>query len=659
MTFKRIVIEAVAPAIDGGGYPAKAIVGEHVPVRAVVWRDGHAPVTVVTTWISPEGTRRTAPMELVDPDFDRWATTFTPSSTGEWRFRVEAWSDVGHAWREGIVAKIKAGQPGGSFRNDLELGARLLDKVAAFASGTTALAARSASVRLRDPNVVGHEWLANGEGRDLDEILRHESLREHTVSSEWFSVYVERSRARFGSWYELFPRSTGSRDETGEPLHGTFATAAEDLPRIAAMGFDVVYLAPIHPIGTIGRKGRNNSPTAMPGDPGCPWAIGSDAGGHDAINEELGTVDDFARFVDAAKELGMEVALEFALQCAPDHPWLTDHPEWFTVRPDGSIACAENPPRIWTDIHPLNFEGDPEGLYAEIRRVLSQWIDLGVRAFRIDNPHTKPVGFWHRLIWDLKSDHPDVIFLAEAFTRPLIQQGLSKIGFTQTYTYFMWRDSKEEITTFGEELVRDADFLRPNLFPSNHDVFPPSLHRQGRAMFEIRAALAATLSPSWGIYSGYEICENEPATVGGFVPANAEKYELRPRDFAAARAEGRSLEKWIAKLNGARRNLGALQQLRTLRFHEIANDALLAYSKTDPATNEAVLCVVSLDPDHRREGLLSLTPRDLGIEPESTRLLDVLSGEVRRWDAPIVLTLDPEEAVAAIYHIEDAVGRFV
>ncbi|MFI7135075.1 maltotransferase domain-containing protein [Nonomuraea sp. NPDC050153] len=625
--FDRIVIEDVAPLVDGGRHPAKTVVGEHLPVHAVVWRDGHRPVTVVVRWTGPDGEGSLVPMTLVDDDADRWSATVVATVPGLWSFRVEAWTDAWQAWREGITAKIEAGHPAEQLANDLETGARLLERAGASAAD------------LRDDALAPAVRVARAE--------TVENLREHPASSAAHAVYADRPEAAFGAWYELFPRSTGGWDEKGRPVHGTLRTAAADLPRIAAMGFDVVHLTPIHPIGHRLRKGRDNSPAAEPGDPGCPWAIGSAEGGHDVIDPALGDIADFKDYVAAARELGLEVAMELALQCSPDHPWLHTHPEWFDVRPDGTIACAENPPRVWSDIHPLNFDLDPEGLYAEIRRIVTQWIDLGVSAFRVDNPHTKPAGLWQRLIWDVKRDHPHVLFLAEAFTRPAVQKGLSKLGFTQTYTYFMWRDTKQELIDFGEQLVRDADFLRPNLFPSNHDVHPPVLHRPEPAAFAIRAALAATLSPAWGIYSGYEICENEPATPGGYAPANAEKFELRPRDFTA----GPSIGPWITQLNLVRRRRPALRRLRTLRFHAVDDEALLAYSKTDASTGDTVLCVVTLDPRTPRHGVLALSPRDLGIHAGRVRLEDEINGLSRPWDGPLQVGLDPSRAVAAIYRV--------
>ena len=356
-------------------------------------------------------------------------------------------------------------------------------------------------------------------------------------------------------------------------MHGTFVTAAKELDRVAAMGFDVVYLPPIHPVGTVHRKGRNNSVHAGPGDVGSPWAIGSAEGGHDAIDPELGTMEDFDAFVARTNDLGMEVALDFALQCAPDHPWVKEHPEWFTVRPDGTIAYAENPPKKYQDIYPVNFDNDPEGIYNECLRVVLHWVEHGVRIFRVDNPHTKPPNFWHWLIWQVKARYPDVLFLAEAFTRPARLFGLARLGFTQSYTYFTWRTEKAELTEFALMHAERCDEARPNLFVNTPDILHESLQHGGRGMFAIRAALAATMAPTWGVYSGFELYEGEAVKPGSEEYLNSEKYELRPRDFAAAAATGNSLEPYITRLNEIRRAHPALQQLRNIAFHQVNNDA--------------------------------------------------------------------------------------
>ena len=450
----------------------------------------------------------------------------------------------------------------------------------------------------------------------------------------------------------MFPRSTGGWTKKGKPKHGTFATAAKALPRIANMGFDVVYLPPIHPIGKVHRKGRNNTVTAAPDDVGSPWAIGSDEGGHDAVHPNLGTIDDFDDFVTAARDQGMEVALDLALQCAPDHPWAKQHPEWFTVLPDGTIAYAENPPKKYQDIYPLNFDNDPQGLYEEVLRVVRFWISHGVKIFRVDNPHTKPPNFWAWLIGEVKNDDPDVLFLAEAFTRPARLYGLAKLGFTQSYTYFTWRTAKSELTEFGEQIAEHADYARPNLFVNTPDILHASLQHGGPGMFAIRAALASTMSSSWGVYSGYELFEHRPVREGSEEYLDSEKYELRPRDFDAALASGESLEPFLARLNEIRRLHPALRELRTIKFHRIDNDALLAYSKFDPVTGDAVLVVVTLNAFGPEEATLWLDMGALGMEPyDRFWVRDEITGEEYQWGQANYVRLDPVKAIAHVLNM--------
>jgi starch synthase (maltosyl-transferring) len=450
----------------------------------------------------------------------------------------------------------------------------------------------------------------------------------------------------------MFPRSTGGWDADGNPVHGTFATAAAALPRIAEMGFDVVYLPPIHPIGKVHRKGRNNTATAAPGDVGSPWAIGSDEGGHDAVHPDLGTIDDFEGFVAAARELGLEVALDLALQCAPDHPWATAHRHWFSELPDGTIAYAENPPKKYQDIYPVNFDTDPAGLYDEVLRVVRYWIDHGVKVFRVDNPHTKPPDFWVWLIAAVKDVDPDVLFLSEAFTPPARQYGLANLGFSQSYTYFTWRTSKFDLTEFGEQIVEFADYRRPNLFVNTPDILHASLQHNGPGMFAIRAVLAATMSPSWGVYSGYELFERQAVHEGSEEYLDAEKYQLRTRDFHAALTEGRSLEPFIARLNAIRRLHPALSQLRTLHFHQVDNDALLAYSKFDPATGDTVLVVVTLNAFTPEQATLWLDMEALGMEPyQRFWVRDEISGEEYQWGQANYVRLDPAQAVAHVVNM--------
>ncbi|MDT7693342.1 MAG: hypothetical protein QOI75_2709, partial [Pseudonocardiales bacterium] len=581
----RLGIDDVSPAVGGGRYPSKAVVGESVPIRATVWREGHDAVAANVVWkrLGAQGPGQHSRMVAEGVDSDRWATSVVPDEPGLWTFRVDAWSDPWSTWLHTIHAKVDAGQEARELINDLETGARLIERVGRRpGERANRELLFGAAAALRDTTLSLPERLLAALSEPVDKILTERPIRELLTRGRTHQVWVDRRRALYSSWYELFPRSTGGWDETGRAVHGTFVTATKDLDRVASMGFDVVYLPPIHPIGEVNRKGRNNSVDAEPDDVGSPWAIGSKYGGHDAIDPELGTLDDFDDFVRRAAELGMEVALDLALQCAPDHPWVTEHPEWFTTRPDGSIAYAENPPKKYQDIYPINFDNDPNGLYAEVLRVCLHWAEHGVRIFRVDNPHTKPPNFWHWLIWQLKAKYPDVLFLAEAFTRPARLYGLARLGFTQSYTYFTWRTAKQEIIDFAAEHALRADEARPNLFVNTPDILHASLQHGGRGMFAIRATLAATLAPSWGVYSGFELYEHEAVRPGSEEYLDSEKYQLRPRDFDAALATGNSLQSYLTRLNEIRAAHPALQQLRDLHFHFVDNDALLVYSKTDP-----------------------------------------------------------------------------
>jgi starch synthase (maltosyl-transferring) len=651
----RIGIDDVSPVVSGGAQPSKAVVGEHIPVRAVVWREGHDAVGANVVWTSPSGASQTVRMRSLNAGEDSWAATVVPDADGMWSFRIEGWSDPWSTWLHTVEVKIDAGQGPVELANDLETGARVLD-VAARRPTTrgpgqrarrSALAAAAAA--LRDPTNTLAARVGPALDAEVRRIMHEEPVRELVTRSKQHKVWVDRKRALFGSWYEFFPRSTGGWDSTGRPVHGTFNTAAKELERVAQMGFDVAYLPPIHPIGAVNRKGRNNTLSAGPDDVGSPWAIGSPDGGHDAIHPQLGTMEDFDAFVARARELDLEVALDLALQCAPDHPWASAHPEWFTTRPDGSIAYAENPPKKYQDIYPVNFDNDPKGLYAEVLRVVLQWVEHGVRIFRVDNPHTKRPDFWEWLIWKVKADYPDVLFLAEAFTRPARLYGLARLGFTQSYTYFTWRTGKQELIDFGVEIAARADEARPNLFVNTPDILHESLQRGGPAMFALRAALAATLSPTWGVYSGYELYEHVPVREGSEEYLDSEKYQLRPRDYAGALVDGRSLQPWLTRLNEIRRAHPALQQLRTLHFHHVDHDSLLAYSKTDPATGDTVIVVINLDSYHGAESTVWLDLPVLGFDwHERFTVVDEVSGEVYDWGQANYVRLEPHRAVAHI-----------
>ncbi|SDM97963.1 maltotransferase domain-containing protein [Allokutzneria albata] len=651
----RLGIDDVSPVISCGRDPAKAVVGEHIPIQATVWREGHDAVAATVAWRGPEDrVARQTRMTHLGGGLDDYAASIVPDHPGMWTFRVDAWSDPWATWLHAIEVKVAAGQGAAELANDLEIGARLIDRVSRRPDRRNDRELLTiAAEALRDTDRPVAERIAVALSEPVRRIMHQYPVRELVTKGKPQRVWVDRERARFSSWYEFFPRSTGGVDAEGNPVHGTFATATKALDRIAAMSFDVVYLPPIHPIGRENRKGRNNTLTPGPTDVGSPWAIGAAEGGHDAIHPDLGTMEDFKGFVARAGELGMEVALDFALQCAPDHPWVAEHPEWFTVLPDGTIAYAENPPKKYQDIYPLNFDKDPEGLYAETLRVVLHWVEAGVRIFRVDNPHTKPPDFWNWLIWKVKETHPDVLFLSEAFTRPARMFGLAKRGFTQYYTYFTWRTYKQEIIEFGNELVAHADDGTPNLFVNTPDILHASLQHGGPGTFALRAALAATLSPSWGVYSGYELFEHQAVREGSEEYLDSEKYELRPRDFDAALREGRSLEPWLRRLNEIRRARPALSRLRTLRFHHVDNDALIAYSKTDPATGDIVVVVVNLDPGNGQEGTLWLDLPLLGMDwQERFSARDEVTGETWDWGQANFVRLEPHRAVAHIVAVE-------
>src|SRR2546430_5292759 len=543
----RFPIEDVTPSVACGRYPAKAVVGELVPVSARSYREGHAALGCNVVWQGPGGRRGPfTRMQPGDPGTDTWHATIRPDAVGRWTFTVEAWSDPYLTWRDGIDKKIGAGQGVEDLANDLVEGADILDQAAKLVPDEAQPEVAAAVTALRDDELPLFERVSPA--LDLAELLWEHPVRDLVTSTSSYALWADRQRALFSAWYEFFPRSEGAVvDAAGKPVrHGTFATAAHRLPGVAEMGFDIIYLPPIHPIGRVNRKGRNNALVAGESDVGSPWAIGALEGGHDAIHPQLGTEKDFRAFVAAAHQVGLEVALDLALQCAPDHPWVREHPEWFTKRADGSVAYAENPPKKYQDIYPLNFDNDPKGIREEIQRVVLHWVGLGVKVFRVDNPHTKPVNFWEWLIRQVKKVDPDVLFLAEAFTRPAMMEGLGKIGFTQSYTYFTWRTTAQELREYCEELVEAVDYMRPNFWPNTPDILHETLQHGGPPMFKIRAVLASTLTPSWGMYAGYELFLHE-ARPGAQEYLDNEKYQLRPRDRSRALAAGRSLAPYLAR----------------------------------------------------------------------------------------------------------------
>jgi starch synthase (maltosyl-transferring) len=675
----RIPILDVQPVVDCGRRPAKAVSGESFYVSATVFREGHEMLGAGAVLRCPDGGRGPlAAMHELAEGTDRCGAEVTVTSAGLWHFRVEAWGDPIAGWRHDAAIKVPIGQ-------DTELmlaqGALLFERAArnirlsgkgdpaAMLAGLGRAAAAEAraaleavAARLRDPGPPATERLAVAFSPEVAAILAARPLRDLLTRSPWFPVIVHRQRALYGSWYEFFPRSEGARDgrDGSPPESGTLRTAAGRLDAVAAMGFDVVYLPPVHPIGTTARKGANNTLGAGPGDPGSPWAIGSPAGGHDAIHPDLGTMADFDAFVGRAAELGLEVALDFALQASPDHPWVLSHPEWFTTRADGSIAYAENPPKRYQDIYPLNFDNDPDGIYAEALRIVRHWMDHGIRIFRVDNPHTKPLPFWERLLAEIARTDPDVLFLAEAFTRPAMMHALARIGFHQSYTYFTWRNSAAEIAEYMRELSGPAAaYMRPNFFVNTPDILSEYLQYAGAAAFRTRAVLAAMLSPSWGVYSGYELCENRPAAPGVSEEyLDSEKYQYRPRDWDDAQAAAASIAPLLTRLNMIRKSHPALHYLRNLRFHHADQPELLCFSKSSgwaasgPPGRDVVLVVVNTDWRRPREATVWLDMAALGLDASAEfTVTDELSGESYRWRQANYVRLDPAVAPAHIFTV--------
>src|SRR3954469_25408858 len=620
----RIPVMNVMPVVDLGRQPAKATVGEPFPVSATVFREGHDKLGAEVVLTGPDGVRR-APVRMVKHDEvpDRYDASVTPDAPGSWTFEVQAWSDPIATWEHNAGIKIPAGV-------DVELmfteGRLLLERVLAGLGKKEKDAAtvlRGGIDAAADEGRPAGARLAALQSPELLAVLAAHPLRELVTVEGPFPAYADRTRALYSSWYEFFPRSEGAtRDaKTGKVASGTFRTAAKRLDAVAAMGFDVVYLPPIHPIGEVNRKGPNNTLTPGPEDPGSPWAIGSKDGGHDAIHPDLGGFEDFDAFVARAREVGLEVALDLALQAAPDHPWVTSNPEWFTTRADGTIAYAENPPKKYQDIYPINFDNDPEGIYAEVLRIVRQWMDHGVRIFRVDNPHTKPVAFWEWLLAEVRATDPDVVFLSEAFTKPVMMRALGTVGFHQSYTYFTWRNAKWELEEYLDELSHEtAPVLRPNFFVNTPDILHAYLQYGGPAAFKIRAAVAATGSPSWGVYAGFELFEHVAVKPGSEEYLDSEKYQIRIRDWDAAEAEGRTLAPYLTRLNAVRREHPALQQLRHLTVHSSDDDNILVFSKSasvdggaEAGTEDTVIVVINVDPHGTRETTVHLNMPALGM----------------------------------------------
>jgi starch synthase (maltosyl-transferring) len=644
----HVVIERMSPALDGGRFRAKAIVGDIVEVSADIFRDGPDVLQVVIRYRGP-GHKKwlESPMTLVEND--RWSGSFSPTKVGLYSYAIEAWTDAFATWRRGFIKKVEAGQDVGL---ELEEGALLIEKrlsaipakeraVAVDAIEAMRAPAEEAPSAFMDHRVVAA--LADPLGLLMN---KYPDKTGSTVSKPALELTVDPELARFGAWYEFFPRSTGTKTK-----HGTFKTAAKRLPDIADMGFDVVYLPPIHPIGTAFRKGPNNSLEAGPKDVGSPWAIGNKEGGHDAIHPELGTIKDFDAFVAAANRLGLEMALDYAIQCSPDHPWVKEHPEWFHHRPDGTIQYAENPPKKYQDVYHVNFDcPNKDELWRALKDVIDFWIDHGVKVFRVDNPHTKPFPFWEWLITSVKDEHPDVIFLAEAFTRPKVMRQLAKLGFTQSYTYFTWRTHKAEIEEYLTELTQTEmqHYFRPNFFVNTPDILHEYLQVGGPPAFKIRLVLAALLSPTYGIYSGFELFEGDPVKAGSEEYLDSEKYELKPRDFSRKD----SLVPYITRLNDIRRKHPSLAEFTNLRFHEVDKENLMCFSRRAD-DGETILVVVNLNPFHWEEGTTNLDLDALGLDPsQSFEVNDLLSDSRFVWHgAHNYVRLDPHREPAHVFRI--------
>ena len=657
--FGRLPILNVTPSVEAGRWPAKAYVGEVIPFGATVFREGHDSLGVELLLTSPAKKTSVHRLAAGSMGSDRWETSLLIREQGQFSFQIRAFADDFDTWHHNATVKIAVGV-------DEELmmleGIAVLSKAIAEKdrSKSNSKILSAAIETLKNNKLTPKARLSAIESDEVLQAIAAEPIRSLITLSETFLINSERERSGVGAWYEFFPRSEGAvfDAKTKTWTSGNFKTAAKRLPAVAAMGFNVLYMPPIHPIGVAYRKGPNNTLVAGPQDPGSPWAIGSEAGGHDAIHPDLGSEADFKKFVRTANDLGIEVALDLALQASPDHPWVKTNPEWFTTRADGTIAYAENPPKKYQDIFPINFDNDPEGIYAEVLRVVNHWINLGIKIFRVDNPHTKPVAFWEWLIQQVNTKNPDVVFLAEAFTRPAMMHALGKAGFQQSYTYYTWRNTKWELESYLKELAYDSStFFRPNLWVTTPDILTEYLQFGGPAAHKIRAAIAALASPSWGMYAGYELCESV-ARPGAEEHIDSEKYEYRPRDWNAAEASGRSIAPYIRKLNQIRNAHPAVRQLRNIEFHHTDDTAILAFSKylgaehSPTGKSDAILVVVNVDPHAVRETTVHLDLAKLGL-PYETRfeVTDLITNETYVWSADNFVRLDAFKEPAHIFQI--------
>lgn len=635
----RLVIERVSPELDGGRYPVKRTVGAAIEVGADIYKDGHDQILARILYRADEESGwRAAPLTY-DYAPDRWHGSFVADRVGRWQFTIEAWPAHFHSWRLDLEKRLEAGQ---DVRGELLEGARLLARAAERLGAGSRQVAELLASRVGDARLELEERLRLALSEDALACVPGPLDPAEATRYDWvLDVVVDAAVAARGAWYELFPRSQARVPGA----HGTFRDTERRLPELAELGFDVLYLPPIHPIGTTHRKGKNNAPSAEPGDVGSPWGIGSELGGHTAVHPELGTLEDFDHLVAAAAAHGMAIALDFALQCSPDHPWVREHPEWFFVRPDGSIRYAENPPKKYEDIYPLDFWCDErDALWRACRDVLLHWVAHGVTIFRVDNPHTKPFAFWQWVIAEVQREHPETVFLAEAFTRPNRMRGLAKLGFSQSYTYFAWKNSKEELTEYLTELTRTemVEYYRPNFFANTPDILHEYLQRGGRSAFRIRLLLAATLSPAYGIYSGYELCENVPLHEGSEEYLDSEKYQLRPRDWDAPG----NIKSDIALINRIRREHPALAELANLELCETSSEQIFAYAKH--TLGDRLIVAVNLDPHEAHDAMVSVPLQALGLDAERPfGVEDLLTGERYVWrGSDNYVRLDPAVRVA-------------
>jgi starch synthase (maltosyl-transferring) len=641
---RNIWISSVWPELDGGRFPVKRIVGETFEVSADILREGHEALAAVLKYRTVKDTTWHE-VRMTHLDNDRWGASFPLEENTRYLYTIEGYPDPYRSWARDLEKRLAAGM---DVTSELLEGAALLRATLPRAAGADRkrLEARLAEFDRSEAPAQRVRLLLDPETAELMESYPDRSAA--TAYDRELEVVVDRPLAQQAAWYEMFPRSQGRVPGR----HGTFKDCIERLPDVAAMGFDVIYLPPIHPIGRSFRKGRNNSLTAGPDDPGSPWAIGNEHGGHKAVEPALGTLDDFRAFVRAAREHGIEIALDYALQCSPDHPYVREHPEWFHRRPDGTIKYAENPPKKYQDIYPLNFYcRDREALWEELRSIFLFWIEQGVRIFRVDNPHTKPIPFWAWAIREIQAVYPDVVFLSEAFTRPKLMKALAKVGFTQSYTYFTWRNYKDELIAYFTELTQTdvAEYFRGSLFANTPDILPPILQQAGPPAFKLRLALAATLSSVYGIYSGYELCEGAPVP-GTEEYLDSEKYEIRVRDWDAPG----NLKAYIARINRIRREHPALVGYRNLQFYASDDDSVLFYGKRSPDGRDTVWVAVNLDPFEAHEARLVLPLADLGLAGEDrVQVHELISDRRQLWRGPThTLRLDPQDEPVAIFHVE-------